>query len=284
MFRRLPVARSLEGTNETSIDKYLSGALLIGDDYGPEELARWYAEEKEGYAELGARDAQVYEYHYHAWNQHHAFRHLPSRTFDRVLGFGSAYGDELMPLLARVGAVTIVDPSDSFVHAHLQGVPVGYVRPKPDGILPFPDASFDLITCFGVLHHIPNVSFVVRELGRVLAKDGFIALREPIVSLGDWRYPRRGLTKRERGIPSVFLEAALQRARLRVVRKSLCDFPLVPRLGRPFFAHGVFNSHAATVIDAWLARAFAWNQRYHARTVIEKIRPTAVFIVAMKEV
>jgi hypothetical protein len=78
-------------TNEVaSIDKYPSGAFLIGDDYGPEELARWYADEKEGYAELGARNARLYRYHYHAWNHHHAFRHLPSRTFDRVLGFGSA--------------------------------------------------------------------------------------------------------------------------------------------------------------------------------------------------
>src|SRR5437660_2030904 len=128
-----PIDRSYESP---SLDKYLSGAYLIGDDYGPEELARWYADEKEGYAELGACNAELYQYSYHSWNQYHAFRHLPSRTFGRVLGFGSAYGDELIPLLGRVGAVTIVDPSDSFVRSHLDGVSVQYVRPSPNGVLP----------------------------------------------------------------------------------------------------------------------------------------------------
>lgn len=264
------------------IDVYLTGESLIGDDYGPEELAQWYADEKEGYAELGACKSDRYQYQYTALNQHHAFRHLPRQEFSRVLGFGSAYGDELRPLLGRVGTVTIVDPSDAFVHSHLRGVPVNYVRPSPDGVLPLDDASFDLVTCFGVLHHIPNVSFVLRELARVLAPGGFLMLREPIVSMGDWRYPRPGLTKRERGIPVRLLERAVTLAGLNIVHRALCDFPVVQHLLRRFLRHGVYNSRPATIADALLARAFAWNQRYHARTTLQKFRPTSVFLVVSK--
>jgi ubiquinone/menaquinone biosynthesis C-methylase UbiE len=38
--------------------------------------------------------------------------------------------------------------------------------------LPFRDASFDCTYSFGVLHHLPNVDAVVREISRVLKPDG----------------------------------------------------------------------------------------------------------------
>jgi ubiquinone/menaquinone biosynthesis C-methylase UbiE len=53
------------------------------------------------------------------------------------------------------------------------------VKPSTDGALPFPDASFDLVTCLGVLHHIPKVSFALCELYRCLTPGGFALVREP---------------------------------------------------------------------------------------------------------
>jgi ubiquinone/menaquinone biosynthesis C-methylase UbiE len=85
------------------------------------------------------------------------------------------------------------------LHADLNGVPLTYVKPVASGTLPFPDGTFDLITFSGVLHHIPNVSYVVGELARVVTPDGYLLLREPIHSMGDWRGPRRGLTKKNAG-------------------------------------------------------------------------------------
>lgn len=64
-------------------------------------------------------------------------------------------------------------------------------------ILDFESEQFDLITCLGALHRIPNVSMVVNELYRCLGKGGYLLLREPVVSMGDWSVPREGLTKRE---------------------------------------------------------------------------------------
>ena len=79
----------------------LQGEALYGDDFTPDDIARWVAEEKEGYSGLGAADRSSYRYQYEALNNYHAFRHLPNRRFGRVLGFGSAYGAELLPIVPR---------------------------------------------------------------------------------------------------------------------------------------------------------------------------------------
>src|SRR5829696_8171753 len=96
---------------------FLRGDALYGDSLSEPELKRWFAEEAEGYANLGAGDSRAYVYSYHALNWYHGFRHLPDRRLGAVLGFGSAYGHELEPIAHRAGAITITDPSEAFVHA-----------------------------------------------------------------------------------------------------------------------------------------------------------------------
>ena len=265
-----------------NIENYLSGTALYGDHFDAQQIVEWYRDEEEAYANLGAGDASTYAYGYHAWNWFHAYRHLETAPCNNVLGFGSAYGDELRPLAARMRAVTIVDPSMAFVRTEVHGVPATYIKPAADGKLPLLDGAFDFVTCLGVLHHIPNVSFVVGELARVLSSGGFMVVREPIVSMGDWREPRRGLTKRERGIPLDILESIIKGAGLRLVRKSLCAFPVTPRLFR-VFRPDVYNSRFATRVDAMLSDAFTWNVNYHPRNTLQRLRPTSAFLILRKD-
>jgi 2-polyprenyl-3-methyl-5-hydroxy-6-metoxy-1,4-benzoquinol methylase len=51
--------------------------------------------------------------------------------------------------------------------------------------LPYADASFDLITCFEVIEHVPEQSAVIGELARVLAPGGVLAISSPNAD----RYP-----------------------------------------------------------------------------------------------
>jgi SAM-dependent methyltransferase len=263
------------------IDVYLSGKLLYGNDFNADQIAEWYADEREGYASLGAKNAASYKYGYHALNVHHAFRHLRKGLFPHVMGFGSAYGEEFLPIISSIGRLTIVDPSDAFASESVHGVPATYIKPSVSGSVPLEDDTVDLITCLGVLHHIPNVSFVIGEFMRTLKPGGTVLLREPIVSMGDWRKPRRGVTKRERGIPVHILRRMVLETGLIIERQGYSGFPLTPRLFR-YLRSGVYNSGIATKIDACLAAAFAWNTTYHARNVFQRLRPTSVFLILRK--
>ena len=268
-------------SSSPEIERFFSGQALYGDDLSAHGMQAWFEDEKEGYADLGAKDASNYSYGYHALNLQHGYRHLSGQSFKRLLGFGSAYGEELRPLLPAVNHVTIVDPSLAFVRPEVFGTPATYVQPMPDGKLPFADSSFDLMTCFGVLHHIPNVSYVVREMARVLEPSGQMLLREPIVSMGDWRHPRRGLTKHERGIPLQLLRNMLRASGLEVVKETLCMFPTTPRL----FGAGkkaAYNSRLAVAVDAAVSSAFTWNLNYHPKTQLQRLRPTSAFYVLRK--
>ncbi|QQS55456.1 MAG: class I SAM-dependent methyltransferase [Candidatus Competibacteraceae bacterium] len=195
-------------------DVFLDGEKLYGNDFSESEIEEWFRDEQEGYAELGLYHRSHHRYGYHKLNWHHGYSYLPNnQRFRHVLCFGEAYGEELQPISGKIDFVTLLDPSEVFSGVdRIFGIPCRYVKPTALGDLPFADSTFDLVTCHGVMHHIPNVSKVIKECSRCLVKDGVMLLREPISSMGDWRYPRPGLIKRERGIPLKLLTSILTNA------------------------------------------------------------------------
>ncbi|UCG16614.1 MAG: class I SAM-dependent methyltransferase [Phycisphaerales bacterium] len=260
---------------------YLSGRKLYGDDFTVEQINEWFeddAGENESYAAL-VQQRDAYRYPYHLWNKRLLFRHLPPGNLGHVLGLGSAYGDELKPLLGRFDRITIIEPGRSFWHDSLDGVPVDYRMPDPTGDIPLAKGSADLITCFGVLHHVPNVGHVIRECARVLSSDGYFLLREPIVSMGDWRYPRGALTKRERGIPIHLFRQLIRDAPFRIVNETLCEFGPLRAVWFRLTRRGHYESNLGLFLDGVLSRAFRWNYRYHATSVLERFRPTVICLV-----
>jgi ubiquinone/menaquinone biosynthesis C-methylase UbiE len=198
-----------------------------------------------------------------------------------VLGFGSAYGHELEAVAHHAASITIMDPSDAFVHADLNGTPLTFVKPAASGTLPFLSNAFDLVTCLGVLHHIPNVSYVFSEIARVMAPGGYWLLREPITSMGDWRNPRRGLTKNERGIPIRLLRQMIDRAGLYVIREAPC-VTRVLQLGAQRVGVNPYNSRTVTRVDAWFSRVAGFRRPYHATRRWQKVLPMAVYYVLRK--
>lgn len=266
----------------SSIDVYLSGKRLYGDDFTQDEIADWFADEAEGYFGLVQSEKKRYSYGYHALNMRHGFAYLPKRRFAHVLGIGSAFGEELTPILERSDQISILEPADGFKLEAIRGVPVTYVHPHSSGILPFPTNSIDLITCLGVLHHIPNVGTVLNECFRVLKSDGYALVREPIISMGDWRKPRRGLTKRERGIPLPILRNMAEDAGFKILNESKCMFSLTSRL-RHVLRGPVYNNRLAVALDDFLCRFPYWADAYHARSAWQKLRASSIFLVLIKK-
>lgn len=267
------------GDAETEV--YFSGRKLYGNDFSQDQIDAWFADEADGYFNLTQSGDGDYAYGYHALNKWHGYSALPKRRFDHVLGMGSAYGDELGAILAHSDRVSILEPSDGFKSTVLNGVPVSYVKPVASGDMPFDSNSLDLITCFGVLHHIPNVSKIVEEFHRVLKPGGYALVREPIISMGDWRKPRTGLTKHERGIPLSLLRGFVKEAGFEVVREHKCMFSLTSRLKR-VVPGSVFNQTAVVALDVLLSALPIWPRVYHARNALQKLRPTAVYYVLKK--
>jgi SAM-dependent methyltransferase len=262
---------------ESSFEKYSDGKTLYGDDFSPDQIEAWFRDEQEGYYKL-AEARKPGEYSYHALNWRHGFRHLPPSPFEHVLGIGSAFGDELQPVLERVKKVTILEPSDGYSNPKFE-----YVKPDASGGMPFADNVFDLVTCFGVLHHIPNVSTVVRELARCMKPGGWLLIREPNHSMGNWDQPRRGLTRRERGIPVPIIRQIVADADLQIVHQRRCMFSLTERL-KPLLPkeQSVYNTPWIAAFDDYLCNLPIWSGQYHATNLIQRFRPWAVFLVLNK--
>lgn len=264
--------------------EYFEGKKLYGDDFSFEEIKKWYNEESEGYANLGSKNKESYSYGYHMMNEIHGFQKLKNLYFENVLGFGSAWGNEFELICNMIGNLTIIEPSDNLVNNKIGNLTPKYIKPSIDGKLPFSDNSFDLITCFGTLHHIPNVSFVISELIRVLKKDGYLLLREPIISMGDWRKARNGLTKNERGIPVSFFDNVFNQHSIEIVSKEYC-FTLTSLLQRTFgflFKQPIYSYKFYVLFDKHVSNILKKNVVYHATKKINKIAPSSIFYVIKK--
>ena len=261
------------------IQEYFSGQKLYGDDFNLEQIQQWFEDEAEAYANLPKKDRSEYVYRHHANNNRHAFRFLKG-TYDNVLSFGGAYGEELLPIVSRIKSISIVEPSEELRSADLAGIPIHYEKPSIEG-MSFDENTFDLITCFGVLHHVPNVSDSIRDFYRVAKQGGTVLLREPIVSMGDWRKPRVRLTKRERGIPLNIFREIIRECGFSIERETLCGFPPVRKLGY-ITGKSAYNSQVLVRLDAALANIFRWNYSYHKESTLGKFRPTIVYYVLKK--
>jgi SAM-dependent methyltransferase len=255
------------------IEAALRGERLYGDDFGAEEIDAWFADEVEGYTNLDHADSQTDTYHYSALDAAYAWRSLPQGRLD-VIGLGSAWGSEFKPLADRVRTLTIVEPSKKFWRSDIAGIPATFIMPAPSGLLSFKDASFDVGTVFGVLHHIPNVSQVLAEMARVLRPGGKLFVREPVTSMGDWRRPRYGLTRRERGLPKDFIATLSPRIGMEVTREDLVGFGPLVNLATRGSQAAPWNSPLFVKIDRLLSQMTQWNWTYHRTRLLRRFAPT----------
>jgi SAM-dependent methyltransferase len=264
------------------IDVCLRGERLYGDTFGSEQIAQWFADEASAYTDMTG-DGAINEFGYELWAIRYGYDRLPAgRRFRHVVGFGAGRGNELAPIDQRIERITIVESSDRYaVPGDRLTSPVEFLAAQACGDLALPDASADLVVCLGVLHHIPNVSHVVSEFARVVEPGGYLIVREPITSMGDWRAERPGLTPRERGIPRDLLRSILTSAGFIIEHDTLIGFPLIANTWR-WFGKPPYNSRFWTTLDRAVCIASARNLTYHATTTTRKFRPTSAAIVARR--
>jgi hypothetical protein len=254
-------------------------AKLYGDDLSLPELEKWYADEENGYAELGYLDSDAPGNPYRHPNKMHGWSRV-SIPIGSTLSLGGAFGAEFEEIARHIDRLTIIKPARRFWRESAYGLRLEYVQPSLSGDIPFPDAFFDTVTAFGVLHHIPNVSHVFSELVRVLKPSGNLLIREPIISMGDWRSARPGLTKHERGIPPTVFESLVSRHGLMTISSSMNMFsPLQKVCG--YLGVNLW-SRPALIVDNFLCSVLKSNHKYHRTSFRDKFAPSSMFLVLRK--
>lgn len=120
------------------------------------------------------------------WNQD--FLHLMSRRWRldsvrSVLDIGCGVGHwsaALLKILPPDALITAVDRENAWVQASRRRFPERVqVSQATAEKLPFPDDSFDMVTCQTVLIHLPDPSRALSEMLRVLKPGGLLAVAEP---------------------------------------------------------------------------------------------------------
>jgi SAM-dependent methyltransferase len=99
------------------------------------------------------------------------------RPGQRVLDVGCGPGALTAELVSRsgAGAVSAVEPSESFAAAARAWLPGADVRLSPAEQLPFPDAAFDAALAQLVVHFMADPVAGLREMGRVTRPGGVVA-------------------------------------------------------------------------------------------------------------
>jgi ubiquinone/menaquinone biosynthesis C-methylase UbiE len=98
----------------------------------------------------------------------------------RILDLGCGPGSLVNHLRQIPGAhLTGVDLVPEMIRAAQERYPdIDFLIDDAES-LSFPDASFDLVLCSGVLHHLPTLNMAMHEILRVLKPNGLIVAREP---------------------------------------------------------------------------------------------------------
>lgn len=266
------------------MNEYFLGKKLYGNDFSFDQIKQWYQAEAEGYANLGNKHKTTDDYIYHYFNKIHGFNKIKGQKFQKAMAFGAAWGAEIQPIIHQVSELIILEPSETMRSHKIGHLIPNYIKPQINGTIQMPDNTFDLITCFGTLHHIPNVEHVLLEMLRVLKPNGYLLMREPIISMGDWRKPRPGLTRNERGIPHTFFDAVFNTQPVQVVSKTF-GFTATAFLQRSIgqvFKKSLPAYRWYVWFDWVLSKILKSNIHYHAQKTIQRIAPSSVFYVIRK--
>jgi ubiquinone/menaquinone biosynthesis C-methylase UbiE len=110
----------------------------------------------------------------------HAFAGFAQSGGQRVLEIGVGMGADYLEWLKAGAQATGVDLSTvSIERAKVRCEIAGYVpdlRVCDAEHLPFPDATFDIVYSYGVMHHSPNTPQCIREAWRILKPGGALRI------------------------------------------------------------------------------------------------------------
>lgn len=262
-----------------NLEKYKNGEKIYGDDFTIDQIEEWFRDESEAYCEIVPEQHRDTYDEYKLQTEVLLYRYINKNSLS-LLSYGGGYGTEIIPIIDKVKEVTILEPGSKFVRDEIKGKKVKYIVPEPSGKMHFRNGEFDCITCLGVLHHIPNVTYIISEFSRVLKDDGIILIREPISSMNLFSGQRNGLTPHERGLPLNKFKQIICDNGLTIKKQTLYDFGPLWKIKSLL---KIKENKFYLCIDILLSKLFLWNYSYDSKNYFKKFRPNSVAFVLCKK-
>lgn len=265
------------------------GRALAGDDFSDEQLSVWFAQEREAfYSQDCGNSIRDPWYAYMRYvNESLGFSKVEAETRDAgsilVLGPGSGLEIERFSRRNPGWSIYFLEASENFrIELKRKWPDSTIVDPQISGDILLDSGSQDIVCAFSVLHHIPNVSKVVRESFRVVRPGGHFLVREPCSSMGDWRCARSA-TPNERGISRSLLMTIAANAGFRVMSKPV-PILLEPinRIVRKTIGYSMLPFSVLYALDRSLSFIFSANDHYWRDKWYKKIGPSSYFYVFQK--
>lgn len=261
-------------------DAIKDGNLLVGDDFSADQLEQWFNQEKEAFFTGDAGNSYVDPWYTYMRYVNEALGFSCVGDSGKMLVLGPGNGAEVSRF--KEWSLTFVEASDNFKSVLRERFPTSVViHPQPSGQMALPNESQDVVCAFSVLHHIPNVSAVIREVSRVTKPNGIFLVREPCSSMGDWRYPRSA-TPNERGISARLLGKIASDYDFQLERKTPILFEPINKLLKKTIGFQMIPFGILFAVDRFISSVVALNDHYWRDTFLKKIGPSGYFYVFRK--
>jgi SAM-dependent methyltransferase len=265
------------------------GRVLAGDDFTDPQLELWVAQEREAFyhSDAGNSDVDPWYGYMRYTNEILGFSKVPAAIGSKgsilVLGPGSGIEVEHFAQQNPGWSLGFLEASANFRAQLAAKWPQSVIAsPVPSGDICLPDSSQKVVCAFSVLHHVANVSKVVREVFRVTSPGGFFLVREPCSSMGDWRMPRSA-TPNERGIGrDLFVGIATQAGWEVDAAPVPVLFEPINKLLNKTIGYSAIPFGLLYLLDRAISWTAAFNDHYWRDAWYKKFGPSSYFYVLRK--
>lgn len=265
------------------------GSILAGDDFAGEQLTKWFSQEKEAYycGDAGNSETDNWYAYMRLVNETLGFSRISFSKDElrSILVLGPGSGIEVDQFVSEHPdwSLFFLEASDNFKTELKNKYPSSQIVDATiSGDILLDSESQDVVCAFSVLHHIPNVSHVLREAYRVMKPGGLLLVREPCSSMGDWRYPRAA-TPNERGLSLRWFIATAKTIGFKMeIRPVPIFFAPINSLLKKIGLDSLMPSKAFYAIDRVVSMFVSVNNHYWRNAWYKKLGPSAYFYVLRK--
>lgn len=272
-----------------------TGFELYGDGFNEIQLQEWFEIESEGFSRLEMKSNSSkldpwYGYNRyinekHVWNIIN--RHFSTKKKLTVLVLGPGPGDELVRFAQawKDLKLRLIEPSEIFREALSQKFPTAIIENGNHIKIVDTGDRYDAIIGLQVLHHIANVSSIIKQLSCLLNQDGLLILREPCSSMGMWHDRHKNFnlaTPNERGISKFVINKALTESKLRPYKScyplAICLDP-INKILKKFNLYRFVPLNLIYLLDIVLSKLVSINDQYWRDKWWKMIGPSAYHYV-----